>query len=63
MISRARSQEQQYSHAVDRRQEPVVTGIVGTTEIEILAGVEEETEIATGPYRTLTGETPTRRKA
>lgn len=48
---------------MDRRQEPVVTGIVGTTEIEILAGVEEETEIATGPYRTLTGETPTRRKA
>jgi HlyD family secretion protein len=35
------------------RFQPVVTGIVGTTEIEVLAGLEAGTEIATGPYRTL----------
>jgi HlyD family secretion protein len=37
-------------HAVFR---PVLTGIVGTTEIEILDGLEESDEIITGPYRVL----------
>lgn len=32
---------------------PVVTGIIGTTEIEIVAGLENDEEIVTGPYRTL----------
>jgi len=35
------------------RFQPVVTGIIGTTDIEILNGLEEGDEIATGPYRTL----------
>jgi len=32
---------------------PVLTGIVGTTDIEILAGLEEGEQIVSGPYRVL----------
>ena len=34
---------------------PVTTGITGATDIEVLSGVTEGQEIATGPYKTLRG--------
>jgi HlyD family secretion protein len=32
---------------------PVTTGITGSTDIEVLSGLNENTEIVTGPYKTL----------
>ncbi len=34
---------------------PVTTGITGATEIEVLSGLNEGTEVVTGPYKTLRG--------
>ncbi len=34
---------------------PVTTGITGTTDIEVLSGLNEGTEVVTGPYKTLRG--------
>jgi HlyD family secretion protein len=34
---------------------PVSTGITGATDIEVLAGLGEGTEVVTGPYKTLRG--------
>jgi HlyD family secretion protein len=34
---------------------PVTTGITGATDIEVLAGLNEGTEVVTGPYKTLRG--------
>jgi HlyD family secretion protein len=34
---------------------PVTTGITGATDIEVLSGLNEGTEIVTGPYKTLRG--------
>jgi HlyD family secretion protein len=34
---------------------PVTTGITGATDIEVLSGLTEGQEIATGPYKTLRG--------
>ena len=34
---------------------PVTTGITGSTDIEVLAGLKEGDEIVTGPYKTLRG--------
>jgi HlyD family secretion protein len=32
---------------------PVTTGITGATDIEVLSGLNEGTEVVTGPYKTL----------
>jgi len=34
---------------------PVTTGITGATDIEVLSGLNEGTEVVTGPYKTLRG--------
>jgi HlyD family secretion protein len=34
---------------------PVATGITGATDIEVLSGLNEGTEVVTGPYKTLRG--------
>jgi HlyD family secretion protein len=34
---------------------PVTTGITGATDIEVLSGLKEGTEVVTGPYKTLRG--------
>jgi HlyD family secretion protein len=34
---------------------PVTTGITGATDIEVLSGLSEGTEVVTGPYKTLRG--------
>jgi HlyD family secretion protein len=34
---------------------PVKTGITGATDIEVLSGLKEGTEVVTGPYKTLRG--------
>jgi HlyD family secretion protein len=34
---------------------PVTTGITGATDIEVLTGLNEGTEVVTGPYKTLRG--------
>jgi HlyD family secretion protein len=35
------------------RFQPVITGITGATDIEVLSGLNENSEIVTGPYKTL----------
>jgi HlyD family secretion protein len=45
------------------RFQPVRTGIIGTTDVEILEGLEDDVELVVGPYRvlrTLEDETPVR---
>jgi len=34
---------------------PVTTGITGATDIEVVSGLNEGTEVVTGPYKTLRG--------
>ena len=55
-VPRARGQEKDGVFVVVDRQarfRPVVTGIVGETDMEIVSGLEEGDEIVTGSYKTL----------